>query len=266
MRYGPHPDQVADVRLPEAVDPTRPLVVVVHGGFWRAKYDRHHTGPLAADLAERGWPVAQLEYRRTGQDGGGWPGTFADVAAGLTVLPALVADLLTADLLTADPLTADPLAGPPLLLGHSAGGHLALWWAGLTGPAAVRGVVALAPVTNLAAAHRLDLDGGAVAALLGGGPQQVPRRYAYAEPRRPHVPTVVIHGGQDRQVPVTLSRDWTACGDAELIELPDVEHFAVIDPHSAAWPAVVRTLERLASLPTSDAGLRQAANNATTRD
>lgn len=208
----------------------------MHGGFWRAEYDRHHTGPLAADLAERGWPVAQLEYRRTGQDGGGWPGTFADVAAGLTVLPALAADL------------APAVAGPPLLLGHSAGGHLALWWAGLAGPAAVRGVVALAPVTGLATAHRLDLDDGAVAALLGGGPQQVPHRYAYAEPRRPHVPTVVIHGAEDRQVPVTLSRDWTASGDVELVELPDVEHFAVIDPHSAAWPAVVRTLERLASL------------------
>jgi acetyl esterase/lipase len=235
VRYGRHPDQVADVRLPDALDPTRPLVVVVHGGFWRAEYDRHHTGPLAADLADRGWPVAQLEYRRTGQDGGGWPGTFADLAAGLALLPALVADLASA------------VAGPPLLLGHSAGGHLALWWAGLAGPAAVRGVVALAPVVGLTAAHRLDLDDGAVAALLGGGPQQVPHRYAYAEPRRPHVPTVVIHGTKDRQVPVTLSRDWTAGGHAELVELPDAEHFAVIDPHSAAWPAVVRSLERLAT-------------------
>jgi acetyl esterase/lipase len=250
LRYGDHHDQVADLRWPSRGAPVRPLVVVVHGGFWRAEYDRHHTGPLAADLAERGWPVAQLEYRRTGQDGGGWPGTFADVAAGLTVLPALAADLApaVAGLAPAVAGLAPAVAGPPLLLGHSAGGHLALWWAGLAGPAAVRGVVALAPVTGLATAHRLDLDDGAVAALLGGGPQQVPHRYAYAEPRRPHVPTVVIHGAEDRQVPVTLSRDWTASGDVELVELPDVEHFAVIDPHSAAWPAVVRTLERLASL------------------
>lgn len=233
MRYGEHPDQVADLRFPGTDGPVRPLVAVVHGGFWRATYDRRHTDPLAADLAARGWPTAQVEYRRTGQDGGGWPGTFADVAAGLAVLPALVAESLPG------------VSGPPVLLGHSAGGHLALWWAGLASPAAVRGVVALAPVTDLVTAHRLDLDDGAVAALLGGGPDEVPHRYAYAEPRRSQVPTVVVHGGGDEQVPAALSRGWTADAGAELVELPDVEHFGVIDPQSAAWPAVLRAVERV---------------------
>jgi acetyl esterase/lipase len=237
LRYGDHPDQVADLRLPGSGAPPRPLLVVVHGGFWRQEYDRTHTGPLAADLAARGWPVAQLEYRRTGAPGGGWPGTFADVAAGLTLLPALVAE--------AYPGVGrgrQPGLREPLLVGHSAGGHLALWWAAR---APVRGVVALAPVTDLAAAHRLDLDGGAAAALLGGGPDEVPHRYAYATPGAPAHPAVVVHGRLDRQVPVTMSRDWSAATGVELIELADVDHFGLIDPYSAAWSMVTGVIERL---------------------
>src|SRR5690606_161093 len=115
VRYGDHPDQVIDLRRPAADRPTRPLVAVIHGGFWRADYDRTHTAPLAADLAGRGHPVAQLEYRRTGQPGGGWPGTFDDIAAAMAALERWAADALGAGAL------------PPVLLGHSAGGHLALW-------------------------------------------------------------------------------------------------------------------------------------------
>lgn len=244
VRYGDHPDQVADVRLPPSgyKGPARPLVVVVHGGFWRAEYDRRHTGPLAADLAARGYPVAQLEYRRTGQAGGGWPGTFADVTAGVAALPEAVAELQGTGGETA----------PPILLGHSAGGHLALWYAA-TAPAEVRAVLALAPVADLIEAYRLDLDGGAVAALLGGGPEQVPERYAEADPRR-RVPlrtrTVVIHGDRDRQVPVEMSRQYSATAEAAgddltLIELPEVEHFALIDPESAAWARVAAALQSL---------------------
>lgn len=244
LRYGEHPDQVADLRLPPAATVPAPLLVVIHGGFWRAEYDRTHTGPLAADLAARGWAVAQLEYRRSGQPGGGWPGTFADVAAGLSLVPALAAE------------AAAVAAAPPLLVGHSAGGHLALWWAGV---ARVRGVLALAPVCDLAAAHRRDLDGGAVAALLGGAPAEVPHRYAYAEPDpAPDLAVTVLHGTEDRQVPVTMSREFAGrrrvpgrarAGGVELVELPGVEHFALIDPASAAWPAVVRALDHLAAAP-----------------
>lgn len=235
LRYGDHPDQVADLRLPPAGTPPRPWVVVVHGGFWRQEYDRAHTGPLAVDLARRGWPVAQLEYRRTGSPGGGWPGTFADVAAGMTLLPALVAE--------ASPQCPDP--GEPLLVGHSAGGHLVLWWAAR---ARARGVVALAPVTDLSGAHRLDLGGGAVAALLGGGPAEVPHRYRYATPGAVPYPAIVVHGLLDRHVPAAMSRDWSAATGTDLIELPDVEHFGLIDPESAAWPTVVRALERLTAI------------------
>lgn len=270
LRYGDHPDQVADLRLPSGTA-SAPLVVVIHGGFWRAAYDRAHTGPLAADLAARGWAVAQLEYRRTGQPGGGWPGTFADVAAGLSLVPALAAEV------------AGVAVGPPVLLGHSAGGHLALWWAGL---GRVRAVVALAPVGDPVSAHRLGLDDGAVAELLGGGPEERAARYAYARPApAADVPVTVVHGTEDVQVPVAMSRDLVArlraaraggpgrtgpdggspagsaggapAGSARpsgpapvaLVELPGVEHFALIDPESDAWPAVVRALDALAPAP-----------------
>ncbi|MEV0392824.1 alpha/beta hydrolase family protein [Polymorphospora rubra] len=239
VRYGGHPDQVADVRLPAGSGPVRPLVVVVHGGFWRAEYDRTHTGPLAADLAGRGYPVAQLEYRRTGQPDGGWPTTLDDVAAGIDALPRLVAELGVA------------AGGPPILLGHSAGGHLALWYAARS-TADLRGVVALAPVADLAEAYRLDLDGGAVADLLGGGPDEVPDRYALADPTDPALPVpasrcVIIHGLDDVQVPIGISRRYadrlTRRGaEITLVELPEVEHFGLIDPAAAAWLEVTAGL------------------------
>ncbi|MFF5172284.1 alpha/beta hydrolase family protein [Micromonospora sp. NPDC000089] len=240
--YGDHPEQVVDLRRPAGDGPARPLVTVLHGGFWRAEYDRTHTGPLAAALAAAGWPVAQLEYRRTGQPGGGWPGTLTDVLAGVRALPRLVADAL--------PGVA--AAGAPLLLGHSAGGQLALY-AAAHAPDAVAGVLALAPVADLAEAYRRDLDSGAVAALLGGGPADHPQRYAAADPRvlvplRPR--TVIVHGGRDRQVPADLSRSFVAAARAagaavDLIELPECEHFGLIDPESAAWPRVVAALQSL---------------------
>lgn len=245
VRYGEHPDQVADVRRPApgAGGARRPLVVVVHGGFWRAEYDRAHTGPLAAALAAEGYPVAQLEYRRTGQPGGGWPGTFADVAAGVAALPALVAEAVGRPDLATD---------RPILLGHSAGGHLALWCAAEL-PSRLRGVLALAPVADLDEAYRLDLDQGAVAALLGGGPEDVPDRYARADPaRRLPVPVraIVVHGALDLQVPVEMSRRYVslaraAGSDISLLELPYTEHFGLIDPESPAWPKVTAALHSL---------------------
>ncbi|MBE1486019.1 alpha/beta hydrolase family protein [Plantactinospora soyae] len=242
--YGPDPEQIADLRWPgTAAGPPRPLVVVVHGGFWRAEYDRRHTGPLAADLAARGYPVAQLEYRRTGQPGGGWPGTFDDVAAGVDAVPALAEAAMP---------TGRMAPGPPILLGHSAGGHLALWYA-LRNPAGVRGVLALAPVVDLGQAYRLDLDGGAVGALLGGGPDDVPERYAATDPARnapPQVRTVILHGTLDRQVPVEMSRRYAAearrCGaELRMVELPDSEHFGLVDPESGVWSAVIAGLHSM---------------------
>ncbi|NJP30500.1 alpha/beta hydrolase family protein [Micromonospora thermarum] len=242
VAYGDHPDQIADLRRPAGTGPARPLVVVVHGGFWRAEYDRRHTGPLATALAALGHPVAQIEYRRTGQPDGGWPATLTDVLTGVGHLPRLAAEAL--------PGRVAP--GAPILVGHSAGGHLALFVAAVA-PAEVGAVLALAPVANLAEAYRLDLDSGAVAALLGGGPADVPDRYAACDPRS-LVPirtrSVIVHGALDQQVPVAMSREFAAAAqaagsDVRLVELPDCEHFGLIDPESGAWPEVAAALRSL---------------------
>ncbi|MEU8083299.1 alpha/beta hydrolase [Micromonospora sp. NPDC049101] len=242
VAYGDHPDQVADLRCPAGAGPARPLVVVLHGGFWRVEYDRRHTDPLAAALAADGYPVAQLEYRRTGQPGGGWPGTLTDVLTGVAELPRLAAEALPGRVTRA----------APILVGHSAGGHLGLYVAA-TAPATVGGVLALAPVADLGEAYRRDLDSGAVAALLGGGPAEFPDRYAATDPRLlvpTRTRTVVLHGSEDQQVPVEMSRDFvaeaTAAGsDISLVELPGCEHFGLIDPESAAWPRVLAELRSL---------------------
>ncbi|MEV4535587.1 alpha/beta hydrolase [Asanoa sp. NPDC049518] len=247
VRYGPHADHVADVRLP--LTGAGPLVVVVHGGFWRAEYDRAHTGHLAADLAALGYAVAQLEYRRTGPDAeGGWPTTFEDVLAGVAALPALVAEV------AAELGRPAPIEGPPILVGHSAGGHLALWYAAhAPADAMPAGVLALAPVADLPEAHRLDLDGGAVEALLGGGPSARAEAYAAADPLPSiplRLPIVILHGTTDVQVPIDLSRRFVAAAgtvdnEITLLELPETGHFELIDPRSAAWRKVTEALRSL---------------------
>jgi acetyl esterase/lipase len=253
LSYGPGDDQVADLRLPPppaaATRPgPAPLVLFLHGGFWRAAYDRAHTGPLAAALAAAGFAVCAPEFRRTGQPGGGWPGTFDDVAAAVDGLPALARSAAGADVIS---------AGPPILAGHSAGGHLALWaaarhmippqevWHVARSP--VAGVVALAAVSDLAAAHALRLGHGAVQALLGGSPKRYPERYRVADPMLllpVGCPVRLVHGTADDIVPCSLStgflaRSRAAGDDVSLAELPGAGHFDVIDPLSAAWPHVV---------------------------
>ncbi len=236
LRHGDHPDHVVDVHLPTprlGVRTRAPLAVLLHGGFWRAEHDRRHTRPLAVALREQGYAVATPEYRRTGADGG-WPGTFDDVARIRSRLPGLLDDALPG------------LVAPrrPIVVGHSAGGHLALWWA-LTGRREdAAHAVALAPVADLARAYAENLGDGAVRDLMGGGPARHPDRYAAADTavllrrwagRRP----VVVHGDADEQVPVAHSRGLVGI---DLVELPATDHFAIIDPLSPAWPHVLRAI------------------------
>jgi acetyl esterase/lipase len=251
VRYGPLPDHLADVRWPRPRpgtpdDGPPPLVLVVHGGFWRAGTDRQHTGAQCAALAAEGLAVAAIEYRRTGQPGGGWPGTLEDVAAAVDAVPGLVAEAAARAGLGVD-------TGRTVLLGHSAGGHLVAWLAATARPDVV-GAVSLGGVLDLRAAHRLRLDpapgGTAVEALLGGGPDDVPERYAAADPSGlgpPAVPVLAVHGTADDIVPAELSRSYAQATGAELVLLDGVDHFAVIDPLSRAWPDAMAAVRRAAS-------------------
>jgi acetyl esterase/lipase len=261
LRYGERDDQVADLRLPGEPDGARltglPLVIFLHGGFWRAEFDRTHVGPLAEALTSAGFAVCTPEYRRTGQPGGGWPGTFDDVAAAVDSLPGRAAGV-GGGLLD---------AGRVVLAGHSAGGHLALWAAGRgrlpagepwhSPRSAVVGVVSLAGVCDLAACHRLGLGGGAGADLMGGGPGEFPARYRSADPAG-LLPTGIavrlVHGTADDLVPADQSRDYAeralAAGDDVSCELlPGCGHFEVIDPLSEAWPAVLTAFRSAAAAP-----------------
>ncbi len=227
--YGDGPHQFGDLRLPPGEGPHP--VVVVHGGFWRARYDLEHVGHLCADLTQRGYATWSLEYRRVGHPDGGWTGTFEDVAHGTDFLRTLAAN---------HPLDLERV----VLLGHSAGGHLVLWLAGrgrlepgqplYTGkPFVPRGVVSLAGVTDLERAFQLRLSDGIVESFLGGTPAQVPRRYQLASPAALlplGVKQVLVHGTEDTIVPLTLSTGYHARAtqlgdDVKLVSLPGAEHF-----------------------------------------
>jgi acetyl esterase/lipase len=254
VRYGPLADHVADIRWPTASDSAAaggpaPLVVVVHGGFWRSEFDRGHTGPQCAGLAAAGYVVAAVEYRRTGQDGGGWPGTFEDVDTALRTVPGLVADAAYHAHRSVD-------VGRTVLVGHSAGGHLVAW-AATTPHEGVVAAVSLAGVLDLDLAAALGLDpgpgGSAVHVLLGGSPDDVPDRYRQADPTRlpaPVVPVRAVHGDADTVVPVALSRSYAAATGQPLVVLEGVGHYELIDPLVPAW-AVVLEQVRAALAPTA---------------
>jgi acetyl esterase/lipase len=281
LRYGPGPDQLADVRLPAVAAATRvPFVLLLHGGFWRAAFDRTHLGPLAVGLTGAGYAVCTPEFRRTGQPGGGWPGTFDDVAKVVDALPQLAEEAVLHGAGRPDP---DRI----VLAGHSAGGHLAMWAAGrhrlpagrrrLPAGAAGRhrlpagspwhapasaahlGVVALAPVSDLVLCQQEDLDHGAADALLGGSPARYPERYALTDPAELvplGLPVRIVHGTRDERVPFQMSRTYIerarASGDDVMLdELPGYGHFELIDPLSGAWPTVLTAFQTIAPVPGS---------------
>ncbi|MGH3313108.1 MAG: alpha/beta hydrolase family protein [Streptomyces sp.] len=217
--YGEHPSQVIDFY---GLGARGPRITVLHGGFWREAYDRSHLSPFAAALAERGMAVRLVEYRRVG-GGGGWPETVRDVDAALDRL--------------------DRLGGTNVLLGHSAGGQLALWAASKRDRAADR-VVAVAPVADLARAHRLRLSECAVAEFLGGE-QQLAERLPEADPMRlpPRVPVEILHGTADTQVPLELSRRYADEWGARLHLLTGVGHYAPFTPGTPAFGVLADALK-----------------------
>jgi acetyl esterase/lipase len=245
--YGPAPDQFVELTLPPEGGAPAPVVVVVHGGFWRARYGVELARPLAADLAAAGYAAVAVEYRRVGT-GGGWPATLQDVAAALDALP----DLPGAQRLDLGDVT---------VIGHSAGGHLAAWAAGRArlpagAPGArprvgVTAAVLQAGVLDLGLADRQHLGDGAVRDFLGGPPADLPDRAAAADPAR-LLPTgaevLCVHGDADDAVPVSQSERYaalaTAAGDRVELRVVPGDHMVLIDPAQAPWRLVREWLDR----------------------
>ncbi|MFG3056735.1 alpha/beta hydrolase family protein [Kitasatospora sp. NPDC048239] len=247
VRYGPSPEQFGEY-WPGG---DGAAVVLLHGGYWRERYRLDLMHLLAADLRARGYAVWNVEYRRMDMAGGGWPGTFHDVAAALDAVPGLGGG-------TVDPARVG-------LVGHSAGGQLALWAAHRRSGTPPAVAVSLAGVCDLALAARLRLSDGAVAQLLGGGPADRPEVYRLADPMALAplgVPQLVVHGTADPHVPYELSRRYAAAAGpaAAFLGLPGADHFDVIDPGSAAWARIARELSRLLPARGPASAQRQAVS------
>ncbi|MEP6991197.1 MAG: alpha/beta hydrolase [bacterium] len=253
VAYGTDPMQFGELRLPPRGDHV-PLVVLIHGGCWRAQYDLKHVRPAAAALATEGFATWTIEYRRLGDPGGGWPGTFDDVARAVDHVRALALQVHRIDTTRV------------VLMGHSAGGQLALWagsrrqnetlgiFRSSRAPLPVVGVVSLAGVTDLAEYGATTTGcNGAVTPLMGGTPAAQPDRYKAVNPveRVPlDMPVQLVHGEADPIVPVAqsrkfLARDRAANGTAELHVVPGAGHFDLIAPQSEAWASVLRAVHEL---------------------
>jgi acetyl esterase/lipase len=230
--YGPEPKQFGDLRLP-GVDRLCPLVVVVHGGGWEAQYNLIHAGHLCTALGDQGVATWNVEYRSGGDVGGHWPGAGDDVGRAVEFV---------AELVERYPIDGERI----VLVGHSAGGQLALWAA----KRARLPVVAIAAVSDLReSAERVGRD-GAVARFLGGMPVEIPDRYAEASPRELlplGVRQMLVHGDADTTVPYAQSVSYLeeAGPDAELVTLRGAGHFEPIDPKA---PEVLHTLTAIHSL------------------
>jgi len=229
--YGKDQYQFGDLRLPQGAGP-HPVAIFIHGGFWRSAYDLLHAGHLCAALTAAGFATWSIEYRRVGNPGGGWPGTFDDVLHGAEHVRAL-RQKYALDL------------SRTVAAGHSAGGHLVLWLAAQRA-VDLRGVASLAGVSDLRRAYALQLGGGVVSLLLGGSPSQVPSRYAAASPKELlpiSVPQRLIHGTEDNIVPFELSEQFArASKNARLVPLKGAGHFELIDPRSREWPVVQKSI------------------------
>ena len=233
LPYGNDPNQFGELRVPKGDGPF-PVGMNIHGGFWRAKYDLAHAGHLCAALTSKGIATFNLEYRRVGNKGGGWPGSFEDVVAGFRFLPQ-IAKRYKLD------------ASRILVMGHSAGGQLALCLSAHEPTA--KSVISLAGVVDLQAAFDEHLSNDAVAEFMGGKPKDVPEHYHEADPMQISIPKAtqwLIHGLADDVVPASYSRSYVQQKkqkgeDVHLLEVAQAGHYDLIDPHSVAWAKVEQT-------------------------
>jgi acetyl esterase/lipase len=227
--YGSDPNQFVDFRMPKQKGP-HAAAICLHGGYWRAQYDLEYMGHLCAALAVGGITTANVEYRRAGNAGGGWPGTFADIRAAyqFVVQNAARYEIDTRRV---------------IVLGHSAGGQLALCLA--AHEAGLKAAISLAGVVDLQRAYELHLSNDAVAQFLGGTPKEAADHYREADPMKLTIGMRqwLVHGVEDDVVPPELSREYVKAKtkvkeDARLAMLAGAGHFEVVDPRAAAWKEV----------------------------
>ena len=259
VKYGPAELQFGDLRVPAVAAGKRaPVIVFLHGGWWKAQYGLEYGGHLCAALKARGIATWSLEYRRVGDFEGGWPGTFQDVSAGFEFL-AEVAKAYPLDL------------GRVVIVGHSAGGQLAYWLAGrhhvpaesaiakpaprlgLRGVIGLAGAVDLRMVIDLAGYFTFAHDKGEVYTFMGGSPAAVPERYAAGNPGDLlplNVAQALLQGTDDDQIPARLPAAWAErarrVGENVSVEMiVGADHFDVCDPLSKAWPRVLAAVEKM---------------------
>ncbi len=230
IAYGAEPAQNMEIRGGGADAGKRPLIVLIHGGFWRPDIHRAHLRPMADAIAAAGWTVALPEYARVAHDP-------APTLADLTLLLAQAAGCVPDH------------DGGVLLVGHSAGGHLALWATAARVCPTLIGTLALAPIADLLLAHELGLGHGAVERFLGADPVSRPD----IDPRQMSAPvtaTTLLHGIDDVIVPVLVSESYVAAHPmTRLIPVPGAGHYSLIDPKAAAWPLVMAQLARWPDTP-----------------
>lgn len=248
IAYGEDPLQFGDLRLPQGRG-QHPVVIVIHGGCWYSEYDLKHVAAFSAALTQMGVVTWSLEYRRIGDAGGGWPGTFEDVALGTDFLRVLARTY---------PLDLRRV----VVVGHSAGGQLALWLAARKrlpkesplyspDPLPLQGIVSLAGITDLRGYG--SGCGGAVTKLLGGSPDEEPLRYQQTSPIELlplRVKQRLIHGLLDTIVPPEQSSEYEVAArrrgdDVRLVTVREAGHFDLIAPQSSAWPAVREAINSL---------------------
>lgn len=251
IAYGEEALQFGELRLPKGDGPF-PVVVFIHGGCWLSAFNLDHVSTVSTDLVKEGYAVWTPEYRRVGDEGGGWTGTFDDASKATDYLR---------DLAMTYPLDL----GEVVLMGHSAGGHLALWLAArknlptssplyIANPLSVKGVVALAAISDLAEYDKVGNSCSvAVPKLMEGTATEQAERYAQASPiflLPVGVPTRLVHGDLDNIVPLTQSQTFVnaakSSGDnSEVMVVEGAGHFDMVSPYSAAWMAIKEALDNL---------------------
>jgi acetyl esterase/lipase len=238
VAYGGDKNQFVDLRLPKQKGP-HALAFVIHGGYWRARYDLEYAGHLCAALTAKGIATANLEYRRVGNPGGGWPGTFADIRAGYQFLTQNARKY---------EFDTRRIVG----IGHSAGGQLGLCLA--AHETGVKAAISLAGVVDLQRAYQLHLSNDAVVEFLGGKPAEVADHYREADPMKLAIGARqwLVHGAMDDIVPPAFSKEYVSAKqkmkeDARLVEIARAGHFEVVDPRSGAWKDVERVVMEAAA-------------------